>query len=72
MFKRETASSFKADYPNMKNSERQVIVKEHWKHMGEKDKAVFVYLARVEEEKQHQEAKQKFFNMRVEDYYRQL
>ena len=65
VFKRETAPQFKHQYPNMKNSERQMIVKEQWRLLGEKEKAVFVYLARLQEERDHYDAKRKFYDQRL-------
>lgn len=37
----------------MKNSERQMIVKEKWKSLSDKEKLVFVILAKLQEEKEY-------------------
>ena len=51
VYKRETAAQIKQEFPLMSNEERSQIVKERWRTIDDKQKAIFVALARVEEEK---------------------
>jgi hypothetical protein len=51
VYKRETAASIKQEFPLMSNEERSQIVKERWHTISDRTKAIFVALARLEEEK---------------------
>ena len=53
IFKRHVAAETKIEYPNMRNEERQIIIKEKWRKIDEHEKGMFVALARLEEEKSH-------------------
>ncbi len=53
VFKRDTAAAIKEEFPNMKSQERQVITKLRWKSLTDKEKALFVAKARIEEAKLH-------------------
>lgn len=50
VYKRETAAQIKSEFPLMSNEERSQIVKERWHTIGDKMKAIYVALARLEEE----------------------
>lgn len=50
VYKRETAAQIKSEFPLMSNEERSQIVKERWHTIADKTKAIFVALARLEEE----------------------
>lgn len=50
VYKRETAAYYKSEYPNMKNSERQMIVKSMWQKLEDDEKLFYVVKARIEEE----------------------
>jgi hypothetical protein len=68
VYKRETAPRFKAEYPEMKNSERQMIVREKWKALGEKEKLIFVTMAKIEEESLYYQEIKKFYDSRIQDW----
>jgi hypothetical protein len=51
IYKRETAAEIKSEFPSMSNEERSQIVKERWRTISIKKKEIFVYLARIEEER---------------------
>lgn len=50
----------------MSNEERSQIVKERWHTIGDKMKAIYVALARLEEEQMRWNAVQAFYTERVE------
>ena len=51
VFKRYIASMNKEEFPNMRNQERQMIVKDKWHSLPEFEKTFFVAQARLEEER---------------------
>lgn len=61
VFKREMAGEAKLEYPNMRNEERQVIIKEKWRRINDHERGMFVEMARLEEEKSYYH--------QVKDYY---
>lgn len=65
VYKRETAAQIKSEYPAMSNEERSQIVKERWHTISDKMKAVYVALARLEEEKLAWDAMQDFYKERI-------
>lgn len=66
VYKRETAAQIKSEYPFMSNEERSQIVKERWHTISDKMKAVYVALARLEEEKLAWDAMQEFYKERID------
>ena len=50
MYKRETAAQIKAEFPLMSNEERSQIVKSRWQTISDRAKAIYVAIARLEEE----------------------
>ena len=66
VYKRETAAQIKSEYPAMSNEERSQIVKERWHTISDKMKAVYVALARLEEEKLAWDAIQDFYKERID------
>ena len=50
VFKRDQAASVKAEFPNMKSQERQMIVKARWADLPEGEKTLNVVKARFLEE----------------------
>ena len=65
IYKRETAAQIKSEYPAMSNEERSQIVKERWHTISDRLKAVYVALARLEEEKLAWDAIQDFYKERI-------
>ena len=53
VFKREMAADAKLEYPNMRNEERQIIIKEKWRRVNDHERGMFVAMARLEEEKSY-------------------
>ena len=51
VFKKEIAEKIKDEFPKMNNSERQMIVKERWKGLSDREKGIFVFHSRYLEEK---------------------
>jgi hypothetical protein len=66
VYKKEIASQIKEEFPKMNNSERQMIVKERWKCLSDKEKGIFVMHARYLEEKKLHSAIQEFYSQRIE------
>ena len=66
IYKRETAAQIKSEYPAMSNEERSQIVKERWHTISDRLKAVYVALARLEEEKLAWDAIQDFYKERID------
>ena len=66
VYKRETAAQIKSEFPLMSNEERSQIVKERWHTIADKTKAIFVALARLEEEQLRWTAVQNFYDERIE------
>lgn len=50
VYKRETAAQIKAEFPLMSNEERSQIVKSRWQTISDRAKAIYVAIARLEEE----------------------
>ena len=66
VYKRETAAQIKSEFPLMSNEERSQIVKVRWQMINEKQKAIFVALARLEEEQSRFMAVQAFYEERIQ------
>jgi hypothetical protein len=56
----------KGEFPNMKSQERQMIVKDRWRKLSEKEKVIFVIKARIEEEKLNYSNVKAFYQQRIE------
>lgn len=56
----------KAEFPNMRSQERQMIVKERWKKLTDNEKVLFVVKARLEEEKQAYYNVKAFYQSRID------
>ena len=65
VYKRETAASIKAEFPLMSNEERSQIVKQRWHFISDRAKAIYVALARLEEEQARWDAIQNFYKERI-------
>ena len=66
VYKRETASDIKAEFPSMSNEERAQIVRERWRAINDSLKVVFVVLARFEQEVDQHNKVQEFYKERIE------
>ena len=66
VYKRETAALIKQEFPGMSNEERAQIVRERWRCIADSLKAIYVCLARFEQEVDHQQKVQEFYKERVE------
>ncbi|CDW79511.1 UNKNOWN [Stylonychia lemnae] len=71
VYKKESASAIKAEFPNMRSQERQMIVKERWRQLTDQQKVLYVVKARLEEEKLAYTNIQNFYKSRIE-YCRSL
>ncbi len=61
VFKREIAEQTKREFPNMRNHERSMIIKEKWKKLNNHERGMFVHKSRLEEEKD--------YFRQIKDYY---
>ena len=66
VYKRETAALIKQEFPGMSNEERAQIVRERWRCIADSLKAIYVCLARFEQEVDHHQKVQEFYKERVE------
>lgn len=57
----------KEEFPQMDKFERQMIVKDKWKRLQDKEKLIYVLMARVEEEKLHYWKIQEFYDERIKE-----
>jgi hypothetical protein len=65
VFKREMAANAKLEYPNMRNEERQIIIKEKWRRVNDHERGMFVAMARLEEEKSYYQHVKNYYEERI-------
>ena len=66
VYKRETASLIKQEFPHMSNEERAQIVRERWRCISDSLKVVYVTLARFEQEVDQFQKVQEFYKERIQ------
>ena len=65
MYKREIAYALKQEFPQMNNEERAQIVRERWRSISDSLKAVYVTMARFEQEIDRHTKVQRYFSERI-------
>ena len=65
VYKRETAYALKQEFPHMNNEERAQIVRERWRSISDSLKAVYVTIARFEQEIDRHSKVQTYFSERI-------